>query len=117
MEDKNKSAKIQGLLSKPSTKPNFGPLSGSSVLAKAAAFLPKFKESTDTLLANPELLEKAIIEGCGGEQENEGKQMIKLDLGIGVFDVNGEAGVEEEIKHESLPKVRYCCSLQTFVLT
>ena len=68
--------------------------------------MPMFKESTDTLLANPELLEKAVIEGCSAEHESEGKQMIKLDLGIGVFDVNGETCAEEEIKQESMPKVR-----------
>ena len=43
---------IEGLLAKPSTKPNFAMVdSSSSVLNNVRAFLPEFIKSTDRLLS------------------------------------------------------------------
>ena len=55
MEEKRSHQIIQGLLAKPSAKPNFGQLPQSNVLKKAQAFLPEFIQSTDRILSDPNL--------------------------------------------------------------
>ena len=46
---------VEGLLAKPSKKPNFGQMPQSDVLKKAQAFLPKFIQNTDKILSDPTL--------------------------------------------------------------
>jgi hypothetical protein len=47
---------IESLLAKPSKKPDFGAFKQSDVLKKAQMFMPKFIQTTDRLLSDPELL-------------------------------------------------------------
>ena len=46
---------IEGLLAKPSAKPDFAQLPTSGILRKAQAFLPEFISNTDRILSDPNL--------------------------------------------------------------
>jgi hypothetical protein len=47
---------IESLLAKPSKKPDFSAFKGSDILKRAQQFMPKFVQTTDRLLSDPELL-------------------------------------------------------------
>ena len=54
MEQSRTEQIIKGLLLKPSKKPQYQSMTKPSVLSQVKNFMPIFKESTETLLKNPE---------------------------------------------------------------
>lgn len=49
---------IESLLAKPTKKPDFSAFKGSDILKKAQQFMPRFIQTTDRLLSDPELLKQ-----------------------------------------------------------
>lgn len=53
---------IESLLAKPSKKPDFASFKGSDVLKRAQEFMPMFIQTTDRLLADPDLLKASQMD-------------------------------------------------------
>ena len=70
MEEKRSHKIVEALLSKPSTKPNFGALPQSSVLKQARCFLPDFIQSTDKILSDPALCKEKQMNVKIAEQQD-----------------------------------------------
>ncbi len=94
---------IKGLLTKPSQKPNFSALPPPSILSQIKGFLPQFKESTDAIIADPELAREHLMEldPESAPPADSSKKVIEMDLGVGLFDVAPDAVPELEKRIQS----------------
>ncbi|CDW83482.1 UNKNOWN [Stylonychia lemnae] len=116
---------IQGLLNKPSKKPDFKNFRESDILKRAQQFIPMFIQTTDRLLSDPELLKQKQMDiqleengdlqmemrRLNGEYDQDAQQdpnTINMDIGVGVYDVNNENFDEKNFKPSSTrPIVRF----------
>lgn len=112
---------FDALVRKPATKPDFRmPIQSNSVLNQVRDFLPAFKQRTEELLQDPncgrgiEIIEQKDIKepkheesrgcNCGEEHKecNDGKQMVEMSLGLGLYDINNPNYDESSFKPGSL---------------
>ncbi len=91
---------------RPVTRPNFRSVGPSSVLARAKEFLPLFRNATVQLI-EPDVIAKNSdirlptrpeLEGRSDESDSPSSFGIEIDVGLGVFDVNGD------IEHSELSR-------------
>ena len=84
---------IESLLSKPSKKPDFASFKQSDILKRAQEFMPKFIQTTDRLLSDPELLRQNQMDIQVIQQGEEETRENPRDL----RDINQDEEIKEPI--------------------